>query len=112
MHKEVAFVPTEDEIIELRRQLEGHDLWTGLNEEANTDFSGPGFGSTHTTTMALKLTDEQRTVSSTVAYGSAYGRETVKTGSDAARQKANSVRRVLMEMRKTALRCFPDFRTQ
>jgi len=112
MHREVAFVPTEAEIIELRGQFERHDLWIGLNEEANTDFSGRRVGSTTTTTMTLKLTDEQRTVSSTVAYGSAYGRDSVKTGSDAARQKANYVRRVLMEMRKTALRCFPDFHTQ
>ena len=112
MHKEVAFVPTQAEIIELQAGLERHDLWIGLNEEANTDFSERRVGSTHTTTMALKLTDEQRTVSSTVAYGSAYGRETVKTGSDAARQKANAVHRVLIDLHKTALRCFPDFHTQ
>ncbi len=112
MHKEVAFVPTEAEIIELRGQLERHDLWMGLNEEANTDFSGRRVGSTHTTTMALKLTDDQLTVSSTVAYGSAYGRETVETGSDAARQKTNSVHSVLIDLHKTALRCFPDFHTQ
>jgi len=111
-HTEVAFVPTEAEITELRDQFERHDLWMGLKEIADNNFSEPGFGSTNTTTMDLKLTDEQRTASSAVAYGSAHGRKTVKTGSQAARQKAEAARLVLMGMRTTALRCFPDFRTQ
>jgi hypothetical protein len=107
----VAFVPTDNEVAEIRDLLESQDLWTPHHELANTDFRGPDVGSTHVTKVSLQLTDEARSAQSTVTFGEAHGRETQQTGSDAARQKARAVRRVLMALRKIALRCFPDFQT-
>ena len=110
-HREVAFVPSDDEVAAIRDMLQAHDLWEGWREIASTDFQGPGVGMTSVTEVALKLTDGERTASSEVVFGRAGGSQMLQTGSEGARQRAEAVRLVLMALRETALRCFPDFRT-
>ena len=81
--------------------LERHDLWIGLNEEANTDFSERrrfvGQRNDHGTRLPMN--------SEPVALAVLPGRRKrptdgkPKTGSDAARQKPTLFRQVLIDLR-------------
>jgi len=107
-HKEVAFAPTAEELTDLWNQLTRHSsLWDGVVEVDDTNFTVPY----HTTTMTMELSDGQRMVSSNVKYGSGYttGPQRIRTGSEVAHASASAVHHVIMGLRTTALRCFPDF---
>jgi hypothetical protein len=108
-HKEVKLVPTAEEIAVIQDQLNGAKLWASVVEVSDTEFSGPH----HTTSMTLKMSNGQRSVSTNVKYGRGFKkqRERMSTGSDEARAQAESARRFLKRLRTTALRCFPDFHT-
>lgn len=108
-HTEVTFEPTTQELANLQEQLDRYKLWESFVEVNDTKFTGPN----NTTAMELKLEDGKRTASSKVKLGRGFvaDHKRIETGSKEALAHAEAVSAVIIQLKKNALRCFPDFET-